>query len=105
MGLATYHDCDRREKRAVLQFFWRDAPDAPPRVRRAALEYAPFAVAATAVITVETGLLAWALSGRSAVLALAAGALALGAAWSSGRAARRWRALRATPVVGSGSPT
>ena len=97
MGLAAYQDCDRREKRAVLQLFWRGASDATPRVRRAALEYAPYALAATSVITLEAVALAWALSGRGdagAVGGALAALVALVSAWSTVRGARRWRALR-----------
>ncbi len=107
MGLAAYQDCDRREKRAVLQLFWRGAPDATPRVRRAALEYAPYALAATSVITLEAVALAWALSGRGDAGALTgalAGLVALVSAWSTVRGARRWRALREEHVTDAVAP-
>ncbi|MGC8511361.1 MAG: hypothetical protein ACP5PB_10895 [Acidimicrobiales bacterium] len=107
MRLATYQDCDRREKRAVLQLFWRGAPDTTARVRRAAREYAPYALAATSVITLESAVLAWALAGRGGVWALGgalSGAVALASAWSTVRAAQRWRALRDERAVGLAAP-
>ena len=97
MGLAAYQDCDRRERRAVLRYFWRAAPDASIRVRRAAREYAPYATGALVVITLEAAGLAWALRARGPWVA-PAGAVALGSAWSTLRAARRWRGLRDEPV-------
>jgi hypothetical protein len=108
VGLATYRDCDRREKRAVLQLFWRGVPDAPVRVRRAAREYAPYALLATSVITLEAGALAWALGDRGGawlVAGVLAGVVTLGSAWSTVHAAQRWRVLRAESGPGAGSPT
>ena len=48
-----YRSCSWREKREVLDAFWRNKDQPSDRINQAALEYGPYAVAALVVIVLE----------------------------------------------------
>lgn len=53
VNLATYQSCSLKEKRSVLGVFWGGRADQPEKVVIAALEYGPYALAMTVVISLE----------------------------------------------------
>jgi len=49
----VYRSCSWREKREVLDAFWRTRDNSSDRINQAALEYGPYAVASLVVIVLE----------------------------------------------------
>ncbi len=65
MRLDHYRACSWREKRQVLDVFWRRGAAAPPAMVVAAYEYGWWAVASLSVIAVELGLVVAVLAMRA----------------------------------------
>lgn len=65
MRLDAYRRCTWREKRGVLDVFWRRRAVASETVLRAAYEYGWWAVVALTVIALELGLVVALLAARS----------------------------------------
>ena len=65
MRLDHYRACSWREKRQVLDVFWRRGAAAPPAMVAAAYEYGWWAVASLTVIAVELALVVAVLAMRS----------------------------------------
>jgi hypothetical protein len=51
--LDVYRSCTRKEKMEVLNIFWRRNIEASSRIREAALQYGPVAVACLVTIAIE----------------------------------------------------
>ncbi len=110
MGLATYRTCSRHEKRDLLALFWQRRPTTSDRVRLGAVEYAPWAVACTAVVAVEVALMLGFLLARHEGVAWLVGLVEAGVLAATSWAAFRWSSLRhehahlaaAPPSVGAG---
>ena len=56
MKLDVYRSCTRKEKMEVLNIFWRRNIEASSRIREAALQYGPVAVACLIAIAAELAL-------------------------------------------------
>ncbi len=65
MRLDHYRACTWREKRQVLDLFWRRGRAAPPTMVAAAYEYGWWAVASLTVIAVELALVVGVLAMRA----------------------------------------
>lgn len=53
MGLVVYRSCTWREKREVLETFWRTKSSLSEKINQAALEYGPYATVCILVIAIE----------------------------------------------------
>ncbi len=53
MRLDVYRSCSWREKRQVLDAFWRRDVASPPRIEEAAFQYGYYAIVSLAVIALE----------------------------------------------------
>ena len=58
MNLEVYRSCSWREKREVLNAFWRSGVDAPAKIAQAALEYGRYCVPCMYVVALELALIA-----------------------------------------------
>lgn len=100
MRLDVYRSCSWREKREVLETFWRSRPRtfASGRIHEAALQYAPYAIASLAIVALELVVVFVAALNRHALiswLALGAEGVTLVSLWW---AVVRSRALKRTPA-------
>jgi hypothetical protein len=95
MKLDVYRSCTWREKRDVLNAFWRANVDSTPRISEAALQYGHYAVICMAVIILEVALvIAVSIAHRSA-FAVVAAALEVFVLLSTRWAVLRYRTLKA----------
>jgi hypothetical protein len=53
MKLDVYRSCTRHEKRQVLEAFWHSHVESSTRIRDAAIQYGPYAVACLAAVAAE----------------------------------------------------
>ncbi|MGH3733749.1 MAG: hypothetical protein ACRDVC_10345 [Acidimicrobiales bacterium] len=53
MTLDVYRSCSRHEKRQVLDAFWHTNVESSRRIRDAAVEYGPYAVACLVAVAAE----------------------------------------------------
>jgi len=95
MKLDVYRSCSWKEKRQVLESFWRRGVEVPERIEVAAGQYGPWAVLCLAIVAVELVALGVFLIGHSPALAAVALALAGFDLWSLWWAAVRTRELHA----------
>ena len=94
MKLDVYRGCTWREKRDVLNAFWRRGVVSPPRIEEAAVEYGYAAVVCLSVIALELAVVALVGVVRHdlwAWIAVAAEAFNL---WSTWWSVVRWREVR-----------
>ncbi len=56
MKLDVYQSCSRREKREVLDAFWRSHTQPTSRIHQAATQYGPYAVICLAAVALELAL-------------------------------------------------
>ena len=94
--LDVYRSCTWREKRQVLEAFWRTDEGSSPRIRAAALEYGAVAKSLLVVIAVEVALLSVFALATGHALGWVGGAVEIGAVCSVMRSRHRLRALRGT---------
>lgn len=53
MKLDVYRSCSRHEKRQVLEAFWHSSVESTSRIRDAAVQYGPYAVACLVAVAAE----------------------------------------------------
>jgi hypothetical protein len=95
MNLDVYRGCSFKEKRDVLNVFWRAGVETTPRMNEAAVQYGYYTLICLGVIVVELALiLIVAISHRSFVEWLSA-AGELFVLWSTWWAVKRYRTLKA----------
>ena len=94
--LDVYRSCSWAEKRRVLEVFWRSGVVAPERIRRAALEYGPWAVLCCLVLALEPLPVLVLSIGRSSALLWAAVGVEVLMMLSLGWAMARLNALQRT---------
>ncbi len=98
MNLDVYRSCSWREKRDVLNVFWRSNVETPSRIVDAAVQYGYYAVICLAVIVFELALcLAVAINHNSFVAGLVAAA-EIFTMWSTWWAITRYRSLRSQAI-------
>jgi hypothetical protein len=94
VDIDVYRSCTWREKRDVLNVFWRTNVEATSRIVEAAVQYGYYAVICLIVVMLELALiLVVALSQNSLVAGLSAFA-ELFMIWSTWRAIKRYRVLK-----------
>lgn len=99
MHLDVYRSCSWREKRDVLNVFWRSDVETPSRIVEAALQYGYYAVVCLAVVVLELALcLVVAINHNSFVAGLVAAAEVF-TIWSTWWALRRYRVLKTLYVA------
>lgn len=97
MKLDVYRSCSFREKREVLDAFWRTKGASSPRIEEAARQYGPYAVVSLVVIALELAVVLAVSIDRGLAIAWIAGPLELVTLASTWWAVVRDRALRAAP--------
>jgi hypothetical protein len=100
MNLDVYRGCSFKEKRDVLNAFWRSGVDTTPRITEAAVQYGYYTLICLGVIVAELALiLAVAISHGSFVEWLSAlGELFV--LWSTWWAVKRYRTLKTQVATG-----
>ena len=68
VNLDVYRSCSFKEKRDVLNAFWRSTSHASPRIMAAALQYGFWAVVCLGVVVVEIALILGVLIARGSVV-------------------------------------
>lgn len=94
MRLDVYRSCTWREKRDVLNAFWRTNADPTPRISEAALQYGFYAVICLAVIVLEMAIVIAVSVGHRSVFAVVAAVLELFILFWTRWAVRRYRDLK-----------
>jgi hypothetical protein len=94
VNIATYRSCSWREKRDVLNVFWRMNVEASSRLVEAAVQYGYYTVICLFVIMVEIALIFVVGVGHNAVVAGLAAASELFMIWSTWWAVKRYRMLK-----------
>jgi hypothetical protein len=101
VNLDVYRSCSFKEKREVLNVFWRASSEGSERVSRAAVQYGYPAIICLVAILVESVLLTFVSIVHSSALAWLAGAGDVFMVWAIWWAVARYRALRA--LLGAGA--
>ena len=96
MELSVYRSCSFREKREVLDVFWRARPSSSPKITEGAAQYGPVAVVFVLIICAELGLLTGVAVARGSAWAWALLAVTLLTFASLWRAVVRTRDLGAS---------
>jgi len=93
VNIDVYRSCTWREKRDVLNVFWRTNVDATSRIVVAAAQYGYYAVISLVVVMAEVALILWVGLEHNALVAGLAAALELFMIWST------WWAIKALQVL------
>ena len=94
MKLDVYRSCTWREKREVLDAFWRTRPHDSAKIVGAALQYGPWAVLSLVIVAAELAVVVGVAADRGYALGWPAGAVLGFTLWSLGWATRRTRELK-----------
>jgi hypothetical protein len=94
MKLDVYRSCTRKEKMEVLNIFWRRNIEASSRIREAALQYGPVAVACLIAIAAELALVIGVSLTRAHVIGLVATICEVFVVWSLWWALARTRDIK-----------
>jgi hypothetical protein len=94
MNIDVYHGCTFKEKRDVLNVFWRKNVEASSRIGTAAVQYGYYAIVSLVVVMLELALiLAVALDRNALVAALSVMAVIFNI-WATWWAIKRYRVLK-----------
>ena len=96
--LDVYRSCTWREKRDVLNAFWRSNVESTPRISEAALQYGYYALIAMAVIILELALVIAALIGHRSMFAVVGAFFEVFMLGGTRWAVLRYRTLKAAPA-------
>jgi len=99
VNLDVYRSCTWKEKRDVLNVFWRTNVEATSRIVEAALQYGYYAVICLIIVMVEIALILVVALSHSAFVAALSAFTELFMIWSTWWAIKRYRVLR-TQFVG-----
>jgi hypothetical protein len=91
----VYRSCSWREKRDVLNVFWRTNVEATSRIVEAAVQYGYYAVICLVVVMLEIAVIFAATIERHSFVAGFCAAAELFMLWSTRWALKRYRVLRA----------
>jgi hypothetical protein len=94
VNIDVYRSCSWREKREVLEVFWRSDVEASTRLREAAQQYGYYAVICLGVVILEVALILVVALGHNALVAGFSAAGELFMIWSTWWAFRRYRVLK-----------
>ncbi len=92
--LDVYRSCTWREKRDVLNAFWRPNVDPTPRISEAALQYGYYAVICMTVIVAEVALVIAVSIGHEVVFVVVGAVVEVFMLWWTRWAILRYRTLR-----------
>jgi hypothetical protein len=94
MKLDVYRSCSRHEKRQVLEAFWHSHVESSVRIRDAAIQYGPYAVACLVAVAAELVVVIIASAHRAVVISWIAVLVEVVVVFSLWWAVVRSRALR-----------
>jgi hypothetical protein len=97
--LDVYRSCTWREKRDVLNAFWRINVESTPRISEAALQYGYYALIAMAVIILELALVIAVSIGHRSLFAVVGAFLEIFMLWGTRWAVLRYRTLKAASAA------
>jgi hypothetical protein len=102
VNIDVYRSCSWREKRDVLNVFWRADVDTTTRLREAAVEYGYYATICLVVVMLELALILVVAIDHNTYVAGLAVAAELFMIWSTWWSIKRYRALKSqlSSVVG-----
>jgi hypothetical protein len=90
----VYRSCTWREKRDVLNVFWRANVEASSRIVEASVQYGYYAVICLVVVMVEIAFILGVALGRNALIAALTVLAELFMIWSTWWAMKRYRILK-----------
>jgi hypothetical protein len=94
MNLDVYRGCSFKEKRDVLNAFWRSGVEATPRITEAAVQYGYYTVILLGVIVVELALILVVAVSHGSIVAWFTALGELFVLWSTWWAVKRYRTLK-----------
>jgi membrane protein YdbS with pleckstrin-like domain len=94
VSIDVYRGCTWKEKRDVLNVFWRTNVDASSRVGEAAVQYGYYAIICLAIVIVELAVILVVAFDRNALVAALSVLAELFMFWSTWWAAKRYRVLK-----------
>jgi hypothetical protein len=104
VNIDVYRSCTFKEKRDVLNVFWRTNVESTTRIGEAAVQYGYYAVICLAVVMLEVALILVVALNHNAFVAGFSAAAELFVLWSTWWALKRFRLLR-MQFLGSPSGT
>jgi hypothetical protein len=94
VNISVYRSCSWKEKRDVLNVFWRSDVETTTRIHEAALQYGYYAVICLVVVMLELALILVAALEHNAFVAGLTAAAELFMVWSTWWAIKRYRILK-----------
>ncbi len=94
MNIDVYRSCTWREKRDVLNVFWRTNVEATTRIVEAAVQYGYYAVSCLAVVMLEIAVIFAATIDHHSFVAGFSAVAELFMLWSTWWAVKRYRVLK-----------
>ena len=94
MNIDVYRSCTFKEKRDVLNVFWRTNVESTTRIGEAAVQYGYYAVICLAVVMLEVALILVVALNHNAFVAGFSAAAELFMLWSTWWAIKRFRILK-----------
>jgi hypothetical protein len=94
MNLDVYRGCSFKEKRDVLNAFWRSNVETTPRIREAAVQYGYYTLICLGVIVVELALILIVALNHGSFVAWLTAVGELFVLWSTWWARKRYRDLK-----------
>ena len=94
MNIDVYRNCTFKEKRDVLNVFWRTNVESTTRIGEAAVQYGYYAVICLAVVMLEVALILVVALNHNAFAAGFSAAAELFMLWSTWWAIKRFRILK-----------
>jgi hypothetical protein len=94
MNIAVYRSCTWKEKRGVLNVFWRTNVEASSYVVEAAVQYGYYAIVSLVVVMLELALILAVALDRNALVAALTVLAEIFIIWSTWWAIKRYRVLK-----------
>ena len=94
MNIDVYRSCTWKEKRDVLNVFWRTDVETTTRIREAAVQYGYYAVICLAVVMLELAVILVAAIDHNSFVAGLSAAAELFMLWSTWWSVKRYRVLK-----------
>lgn len=94
MNLDVYRGCSFKEKREVLNTFWRSGVESTPRITQAAVQYGYYTLICLGVIVAELALILGVAINRGSFVEWLTALGELLVIWSSWWALKRYRTLK-----------
>jgi hypothetical protein len=94
VNIDAYRSCTWREKRDVLNVFWRTNVEVSSRVGEAAVQYGYYAIICLVIVLIELAVILGVALDRNALVAALSVLVELFTFWSTWWAAKRYRVLK-----------